>query len=626
MSKIRVLDKNTIDRIAAGESIERPANIAKELIENSIDSGADAITVEIRNGGISYLRVTDNGCGIDEKDVPLAFVRHATSKITDADDLDSIGTLGFRGEALASISAVARVELITKTANEIAGTRYFIEGGEEKTLESIGSPDGTTVIIRDLFYNIPARAKFLKTPLTEGSRISTFVELLALSNPDISFQFIVNGNLRLSTGGSGSLKDTVYSIFGRLIASELIEVDYRDDYASVSGFVAKPSVSRKNRNFENYFVNGRYVKSNICAKAIEDGFGTRLMQHAYPFSCLMIELDPSKTDINVHPAKMEIRFSDEKQVYDSICNAVMSSLKEKEMIVEVKIDPVKEKPQLSERKRFEPFEKEHRRHEAISPTGKPEPQYSYPVSADKEAAKTEANTSIAAEKRADYGMFTGNVTPVQQTLSFYEEEKSDSPGFLSDEGRAKTRIIGQVFDTYWIAQYDSKMMIIDQHAAHEKVLFENLMKQYRESDVMSQILDPPYVVTLSNKESEIVGLYDEALKGLGFEIEFFGDKQYKISSVPYNLSIADPVMLLMDILESIEVDKNVRDIPLYVNRIATEACKAAVKGGGRLSAAEAGALIDELMTLEDPYHCPHGRPTIIAFSKTEIEKKFKRIL
>ena len=616
MGTIHLLDKNTIDQIAAGESIERPANVAKELVENAIDAGALAVTVDIKNGGISYLRVTDDGSGIEPEDIKTAFMRHATSKISEARDLDSIASLGFRGEALSSIAAVSRVELITKTADSLSGRRYCIEGGEEIADEDIGAPDGTTIIVRDLFFNTPARQKFLKSVMTEGARIGSYIELLALSKPDIAFRFIVNGQTRLSTSGNGSLKDIIYSIYGKSIAAELLEINDDTEGIRIRGFIAKPAVFRKNRNFENYFVNGRYVKSKVVARAIEEGFRLKLMQHSYPFTCFMLEIDPEKVDVNVHPTKMEVRFSDEKAIYDFISETIRETLANREMIVDAGME--KHKRPAFDNDNIAPFEHVYREEQLKSQKSGPKQKINSfePIELDTRTTdETNRETKI-------YGLPEDSKDYRQQELIAEDNDY----GFLSKEAAHERKIIGQVFDTYWIVQFRSEMMIIDQHAAHEKVLFEKLMKEYGDSKIISQNLMPPVVFTFGSRERAIVEEHLDAFAALGFELEPFGDSEYKMSTVPYNLSIADPKIMFLDILDTIEDEKNVRDLETYVHRIATEACKAAVKGGGRLSVNEAKELIDELMELDDPYHCPHGRPTMIRYTKQQLEKKFGRIV
>ncbi|MBE5996859.1 MAG: DNA mismatch repair endonuclease MutL [Lachnospiraceae bacterium] len=643
MGKIHLLSSSVIDKIAAGEAVERPAAVAKELIENAIDAGADAVTVEIRDGGITYLRVTDNGSGIAPEDVRTAFLRHATSKIETEKDLERIGSLGFRGEALASIAAVSRVELITKRPDDLSGTRYVIEGGEEKGVHEVGAPDGTTFIIRDLFYNTPARQKFLKTAMTEASRIASSMEQLALSNPDIAFSFIVGGQLKMQSSGNGSLKDVIFRIYGKSVVQELLPVEESGDSIRISGWIAKPAVFRSSRNYENYYVNGRYVKSNIIAKAIEDGYGNMLMQHNYPFTCLMVDVPADEVDVNVHPQKMEVRFSEEKRIYDAVRNAVHETIRKSIMIVPAVIgEPEKEKVKAAELKEArkavpEPFEKKYREKARNRFLG--EDPVPYKTGTEEKAAFSGEKSAFSGEKPAFSGekpAFSGTAELIppppseeakaaQRLLRESVPEQETIP-FLSPEAAKKRKIIGQAFSTYWIIEYGDELLIIDQHAAHEKVLYERFMRQYKDKQVISQPLLVPAVITTDARDRMLLEEYREAFAALGFEIESFGDTEYKISSIPYNLSGADVKQLFHEILGAVEQNKKVNELPSYVHEVATEACKAAVKGGGELSTAEAEALIGELMQCEDPYHCPHGRPTIISMTKQEFEKKFKRIV
>ncbi len=622
---IHVLDQATVDKIAAGEVVERPASVVKELTENAIDAGADRITIEIKDGGISSIRITDNGRGIAADDIPLAFLRHATSKITTVQDLLSLNSLGFRGEALSSIAAVARVELITKRPEDLSASRYCIEGGRETLREEIGAPDGTTIIVRDLFFNTPARAKFLKSAVTEASHIGTYVEQLMLSNPSIAFQFLVNGQMKLSSPGNGNLKDAVYHVYGKEIVSELVEVRQESDGIQIHGFIAKPVVSRGNRNYENYYVNGRYVKSKVIYRGVEDGFSHRLMQHQYPFTCLFLDISGSTVDVNVHPSKMEVRFSDEKAVYDAVVRCVDSALSGLEMVVSSSLNPVEKTPQqaLKEEtkhvKKLAPFEQNAVR-QAVEHT---------------QAEQNEQKTLSAKKVREQSGYQihpeTGEVTAAPDAGQASDkqpvyEQQSFLPQFLSEEARPLRKVIGQVFHTYWIFEYEEQMYIMDQHAAHEKVLFERFMKQYHNRKLSSQRLSPAMVLSLDSRERSLLDQYGDAFEALGFDIEPFGGKEIAIHAVPYELGKIDSEELFLSMLADLEVSRNLEDLDIYVHRVATEACKAAVKGGGRISVEEAQSLVDQLFECEDPYHCPHGRPTIISISKTDLEKRFKRIV
>lgn len=666
MSKIQVLDPITIDKIAAGEVIERPASVVKELVENAIDAGATAIVVEIKEGGISFMRITDNGCGIERDDVRSAFLRHSTSKIRSVDDLVHIGSLGFRGEALSSISAVAQVELITKTRDQTFGTLYRIAGGKEEDLEDTGAPDGTTFIIRQLFYNTPARRKFLKTPMTEASHVGDLMTRLALSHPHISFQFINNGQSKLHTSGNGKLKDVIYHIYGRDIAANLLKAEYDAKGLKVTGFLGKPIISRGNRNFENYYVNGRYVKSKIVTKAVEDAYHTFMMQHKYPFTCLHIQIKGSDVDVNVHPTKMEVRFSDQELIYRQIYQTIIQGLQHKELIPQVTIgkDRLAVRP-ANRDKAPEPFEVQRRQIE--QPRGyqmqqkvQPEELKNRAKAANPIADRTvavaasgeethkgsvvrEQGTGCYGEKRE-----TGyrNENPAKQNPNLQagqvvsdRRDNIAAPGvqkaeqmdlfdgkLLSPEAKKHHKIIGQVFDTYWLVQMEDKLYIIDQHAAHEKVLYERIVKEMKERNVSSQIVSPPIIISLNLEEQEKMKKYQNIFKTLGFEIESFGGREYSIRAVPQNLFGMTEQGFFIEVLDHLEEDPSSKTLDVLSDRMATMACKAAVKGNQKLSLRETEALIDELLQLENPYNCPHGRPTIISMTKYELEKKFKRIV
>ena len=625
MEQIHVLDENTINQIAAGEVIERPASVVKELTENAIDAMATAITIEIKEGGISLIRITDNGAGIPKEDIPTAFLRHATSKIQTAEDLLSIGSLGFRGEALSSIAAVSMVELITKTKSSIMGCRYEITGGTPKNdIEDVGVPDGTTFIVRNLFFNTPARKKFLKSAMTEAGYISDIVERMALSHPEIAIRFINNGRHILNTSGNGNLKDVIYQIFGREITSNLLEVHFSAPNIQIEGFIGKPLISRGNRNFENYFINGRFIKSMIINKSIEEGYKNFMMQHKYPFTALQFQIEPELIDVNVHPSKMELRLRNADEIYPEIVKLIHETLEGKNLIVEVKAEeekipaPLKREvtktPEIFETKRREK-EKEPQI-QTIQNTKLPEnPKSTNSQEIQKEQQKPEILVSSPPVLKEE----NAYRKPEQMTLF------DDS--FLSKEARTRTRIVGQVFETYWIVEYGEKMFIIDQHAAHEKVLFERTMKSLKAKENISQELNPPMILNLSLREGELVKKYHVAFARAGYEIEEFGGNDYAVHTVPYDLYKLAREDMLMEMIDTLADDGNIRGgSELIMERIASMSCKAAVKGNNRLSIREANTLIDELLTLDNPYHCPHGRPTIISMSKYELEKKFKRIV
>ncbi|HIT66407.1 MAG TPA: DNA mismatch repair endonuclease MutL [Candidatus Merdisoma merdipullorum] len=649
MGRIEVLDQKTIDQIAAGEVIERPASVVKELVENSVDAGATAVTVEIRDGGTSLIRVTDNGSGIDRDQVAVAFLRHSTSKIRAVEDLFHVSSLGFRGEALSSIASIAMVELITKTADAEAGVRYVIEGGVEKRLEDTAAPEGTTFLVRSLFYNTPARRKFLKSPMTEAGYVSELMERLALSRPDISFQFISNGQTKLHTSGNHNLKDVIYHIYGREIAGNLAEIDAAEGPVRVTGFIGKPVISRGNRGYENYFINGRYIRSNLIAKGIEEGYRTFMMQHKYPFTALHFTIDGSLLDVNVHPTKMELRFSNQEQLYRFVRETIRQGLMEKELIPEMKLteEETEQKPEPKQRPEpeFPGLQQEKNGQESTKASGEATPQernLEYFLSQMRKRVTEEfrqkkedtAEASPEKEPKSEPLQEEGQrPEPVRQEemvlreKGSYEAQQLDlfESRLLNPATKSDIRIIGQLFETYWLVQFEDKFYMIDQHAAHEKVLYERTVKSLANKEITSQMVSPPLILTLTMQEAAKLAEYQEYFTELGFEIEPFGGKEYAVSAVPANLYGLAEKELFLELLDSLEY-VNGKNTELVLHKIASMSCKAAVKGNQRMSMSEAQALIEELLTLENPYNCPHGRPTIISMTKQEIEKKFKRIV
>ena len=712
MRKIAVLDQNTIDKIAAGEVVERPSSVVKELVENAIDAGATAVTVEITDGGKKLIRITDNGSGMEAEQIPLAFLRHATSKIEKVEDLEHIASLGFRGEALSSIAAVSQVELITKTPSSVSGSRYVIEGGQEHSLEELGAPEGTTFLVRNLFYNTPARSKFLKSDMTEANYIHTLMEQLALSHPEISFKYIQNKQVKLHTSGNYSVKDVIYSVYGREIARALLEVSQENSFMKIEGFVGKPEIARGNRSFENYYINGRYVKNNIITKAIENAYRGFLMQHKFPFVSLRMEMEGNDLDVNVHPAKREVRFAREQEVYDAVYDTVRAALTRREMIPKVSVDSsfVKEEKEEKVTRAAvpEPFEQKRReelygaRKPAPSVVREPAASYRPAFSKDEEemfsgtlrenqkldeekklaemqqaepessqnssekidtvAEKPEVQDSLKTvrefvqkvelkiQKAISEETSQPETEVVQPEITETIEEKTEQTEMplkeeqtpekqappqqlelfeeklLAPESRSRIELIGQIFDTYWLVQFEDNFYIIDQHAAHEKVYYERMVKQFREHSIDSQYLNPPLIVTLSMQEEEILRSNMNYFEQFGFEIENFGGREYRISAVPSNLYGLTEEELFLEMLDNLASNNSKDTLDIFAARLATMACKAAVKGNHAMSTQEAEKLIDELLTLENPYHCPHGRPTIIAMTKTELEKKFKRIV
>lgn len=681
-----LLDSSTIDKIAAGEVVERPSSVVKELVENAMDAGARAVTVEIKEGGCSFIRVTDNGGGIDKKQVRKAFFRHATSKIRSVEDLYQVKSLGFRGEALSSIAAVSMVELITKTKEELTGIHYRLEGEKEREFSEVGAPEGTTIIVRELFFNTPVRKKFLKSSATEGSYISDLMEHMALSRPDVAFQFIMNGQVRFHTSGNGDIKEILYRIYGREIIKELIPFSASAEGLEIQGFLGSPSVVRSNRNFEFFFVNGRYIKSPLLSKGLEAGYKAYLMQHKFPFALLHFTIDPDRIDVNVHPSKMEIRFHDQPGLYAFLEEQIRGALRRREMIPDVTLEEkparpsVVQKPAAKEEKTEAPSSlQDNRQRIEESLISRPEDKVSAPPEkepapaseketrtaetrtaesgiprpADKMAAPVPEEKSTAAQRIGGgdtAGSAGGKVHPprtrpeapqpfetrrlsqmlreeegvyqVQETrqMELFEEK------LLTKEAVQSYRILGQVFDTYWLAQYEDKLLFIDQHAAHEKVKYEALVSKMKNGAVDSQMLTPPLVLNLSAREAHLLERYASYFAELGFEIEDFGGNAFTVRSVPCDLYGHYEKDFLEAILDELEEEPPHGAPAVIAEKLASMACKSAVKGNHTMTCREMEALLDQLLKLENPYHCPHGRPTIITMSKYELERKFKRIV
>ncbi len=673
MAEIHVLDDNTIDKIAAGEVVERPSSVVKELVENAMDAGATAITVEIKEGGIEFIRVTDNGGGIEKSQVRNAFLRHATSKISQVADLQTLQSLGFRGEALSSIAAVSKVEIVTKTARDMTGIRYCLEGGRETEFEEVGAPDGTTFIVRNLFFNTPVRRKFLKTAMTEGSYITDLLEHLALSKPDISFKYVINGQTKFFTNGDGDLKAIIYRIFGRDIANEMMPFQIVDQELVLEGFLGKPTLNRANRNFENYFVNGRFIKSKLLAKAIEEGYQSYLMQHRYPFCVIHITVPTGDVDVNVHPTKMEVRFSNQNSVYRMIAQNISEFLAAQEMIPEADLgrDEKKVEEKAEKIEAPEPFEKTRIQEQLLRE------ESSYNHTGGKAAKHEEVGQFLFNNKVAYNREETKRELPQPQEDVFFEDnrekpvehevatvpekpsllqkilggekepdrsntgiikakehiiiEKPEQLNFfdekiLTREAKEEYRIIGQAFETYWMIEYRDKLLIIDQHAAHEKVKYEQILKKVENHEILSQTLTPPIIISVTPKEADIIHQYNTYFEELGFQIEDFGMNAYAIRGIPYDLFGYEVKELFETILTEM-TENPVRGVPQIIReKIASMACKAAVKGNNSMTYEEADTLIEQLLSLENPYNCPHGRPTIVTMSKYEMEKKFKRIV
>lgn len=684
---IKILDQSTINKIAAGEVVERPSSVVKELVENAIDAGANAVTVEIKDGGMSFIRITDNGAGIEKEEVPTAFIRHATSKIMTIEDLLSVSSLGFRGEALASIAAVSQVECITKTAHALTGLRYEIHGSQEIASEEVGAPTGTTIVVRNLFYNVPARKKFLKTAMTEGSYITELITRLSLSHPEVSFKYIINGSNKIATSGNGKLQDVIYHIYGKDVSANLLPLKRSTGDLTVEGYIGKAYVSKGNRSFEHYFVNGRYIKSNIVTKAIEEGYKSFVMVHKFPFTALHFTLNSEKLDVNVHPTKMEFKYADGEQLFDFVKDSVRQALLSEEMIQDVSLRSGKEERAITIEKQRrstmhipEPFEKEARamryqegilRHQeekkkAADSSAVQQPSAAKEKQSAKDTAqqpvvdtvkptanniekqpiaesiqtqnistiKEETQKQLSTESTVTEVKTNNKVAPSLETIESKAEEIPNVPNeqlsmpmeqFISENARQKHRLIGQVFKTYWMIEYDEKLYIVDQHAAHEKVMFERLMRQMAEKQVISQQLLPPKVLHLDSVEHTTVLNHIDLFEQTGFDIEDFGDDSIVVRAMPDDIMGVDPQQLFDALLNALTEEIGKISLDFFVEKLSGMACKAAIKGNTEITAMEADELIDEMLSLDNPYNCPHGRPTMIALTKGELERKFKRI-
>ena len=645
MSKIQLLDSATIDKIAAGEVVERPSSVVKELVENAIDAGATSVTIEIKDGGISFIRVTDNGNGIPATQVKDAFLRHATSKIRTVEDLNTIHSLGFRGEALSSISAVAQVEIMTKQKDSLMGVHYCLEGGMEKDFSQVGVPDGTTILVKNLFFNTPARRKFLKTAATEGGYIADLCEHLAMSKPDIAFRFISNNQVKFHTSGNGNIREIIYRIFGKDFIQEIIPIQKKGDGIEIQGFLGKPTLNRSNRNFETCFINGRFVKSTFLYKAIEEGYKAYLMQHKFPFAVLYFTIDTEKVDVNVHPTKMDIRITDSQIYYNFIVDAIAETLKQQEMIPDMEQTEVLQKPAKPQSlpKSLLPESFEQKRIENI----KVKEDFSYTTDRIFWGKNTfldipEANTYIKENASAIDSLFSNNKesielkTNIDDTLTNYQTTNKNivnaiqmnlfEEKIIKQENRDKFEILGQIFQTYWLVRYEDKLLFVDQHAAHEKVKYEKLIRAFQTGEIISQTLQPPMILHLTQKEESVLQEYHEYFESLGFVWEDFGSHSIAMREMPLELYGKSEKRFFEDILDEL-VENGCKGTPEVVQeKIASMACKSAVKGNQSMSHAEMKDLLEQLFALENPYHCPHGRPTIISMSKADLEKKFKRIV
>lgn len=705
MARIELLDQNTINKIAAGEVVERPASVVKELVENAIDAGATAITVEVKEGGLKLMRITDNGSGIEKDQIRTAFLRHSTSKIREASDLITIASLGFRGEALASIASVGMVELISKVAGDMTGSRYVIEGGQEKLFEDIGCPTGTTFLIKDLFFNTPARLKFMKTPSTELGYVADLMSRLAMGHPTIGFKFVSNGKVKLQTSGKDLLKECIYNVFGKEVARNLIEVTGSVEGIEIKGYIGKPHISRGNRTYENYYLNGRYIKSKVVEKAVEDAYKPKLMLHRYPFVAFHLQVDSKEVDVNVHPTKMEVRFMKEKEVYDLIFKAIDGALNNRGLIPQVTIDAEKQEKVTFEGAP-EPFEKKGQAEEVSPPYVAPsekhptkaqvdqtkafelpkidlmkpaaaetlhdlldqskqetqkEPSLKRPLQVGKnqgaplekgrqatpthdkdqwsKTSKQRGSEPLSTIRSLDQAHKQAPEDPLEQVKPQLSPQPSNiSPKYDGDQIELETakfidpksikshKVVGQLFDTYWIVELDEKYYIIDQHAAHEKVLYERMLNKIASKVMYGQRLLKPVVVHVSIQELARFETHKKVFDDLGFEAEAFGEDAIIVRSVPFIFNKLFDMGQFTQILDGLEDAFSEDKYSILLDDIASMSCKAAVKGNDRLSRAEYMQLIDDLLNLDDPFHCPHGRPTIIAMTRYDLEKKFKRIV
>ncbi|MBR5712529.1 MAG: DNA mismatch repair endonuclease MutL [Lachnospiraceae bacterium] len=690
MGIVHVLDSETINQIAAGEVIERPASVVKELVENAVDSGATQVTVEIEGGGVTMIRVTDNGSGFAAEDIRTAFLRHATSKISCGEDLFRIHSLGFRGEALSSIASVAKVELLTMHKDAYIGSRYRIEGGVEVALEEAGCPQGSTMLVYDLFYNVPARRKFLKSTTTEAGYCNELLSRFALAHPEVSITFISQGRTILHTSGNGKLQDTVFAVFGRETASNLLPVSYEGIGITVGGYIGNSYVTRSNRGGELCFVNGRDVRDKTVRKATEDAFHTYVMQHKYPVTMLTLTVRPDLLDVNIHPTKSEVRFLDPEEVYHAVTTAVRNALTGANLIRNVSVDMQEKEVRTAIERPPESFEKnrsamsryttqepssasleaqktndskqvlfitEEMSHEAFAPydasqEARPSSEKFASIDDVFRVAEEYANAVDESDVQQDFLPISAEAIAAGESIqdeefepdlpilipkqeSFEQEDDSEEKeivtgeqlSFLDESQPADFRIVGQVFNTYWIIELDNQMLMIDQHAAHEKINYERLLTAMKNGEVYTQQMNPPHIVKLSIREEEMLAKNAAFFEQLGFEIRDLGGREYGIFGVPSTLYRIAPEDYFAETLSQLmDTPNNTDPIVHITERLASMSCKAAIKGGQRISDAEAKHLISELLTLENPFHCPHGRPIIISISRQEMERKFKRIV
>ena len=621
MPEIKVLPKEISELIAAGEVVERPASVIKELVENSIDAGADNITVEIQHGGITYMRITDNGCGIEKNDVPTAFLRHATSKIKNSGDLNAIGTLGFRGEALAAVSSVARVEMFTKPRDAAFGTHYEIEGGVEKLCEEAGCPDGTTIVIRDIFFNTPARMKFLKKDVSEANAAAAVVERIALSHPEIAFKLIRDGKQALMTPGDGKINTAVYSVLGREFAGTLVEADGGTDGIKVSGLTCKPVSCRPTRNYQFVFLNGRLVRSGTVTAAVEQAYKNSAMVGKFPGFVLYLTVPLNTVDVNVHPAKTEVRFSDERRIFDAVYSSVKNALARGDTRPEVKLhEPV-----------FNPFERmttaEYKQQPIMKPTVaeeiyKDKPSLHNTYEPQEKTVLRDANYNVSKTNNTVY-IPERIINPPPMTEEAPQPQRTVSVDIMRDieDERPPITLIGEAFLTYIIVQMGESVFMIDKHAAHERILFNRLKKEQKTE---TQTLLTAVIVPLTGDEYNAAISNTEALEKAGFEVEDFGNSSVRVSAVPASLTREDIPSVISELAGKLSKGK-APDSERLDDMYHTVACKAAIKAGSRTSPLEMQKLAERVLYSDDVMYCPHGRPVAFEIKRRELEKQFGRI-
>ncbi|AGB40927.1 DNA mismatch repair protein MutL [Halobacteroides halobius DSM 5150] len=610
MGQIQILSKEVANKIAAGEVVERPASVVKELVENSIDAGSSKIEVKVKNGGKDLIQIIDNGVGLAEDEVKLAFQRHATSKISRANDLFTLRTLGFRGEALPSIAAVSKVEMISKTEDSLSGTRLQIVGGEVKARESCGCRKGTNIIVRDLFFNTPVRYKYLKQTSTEIGHISDIINRLSLAYPKISFSLMHNDRQIVETTGNGNLLDVIFNIYGRDVAKEMIEVDYQDNYMQLTGYISKPTITRSSRRHQSYFVNDRFIKSGLMSKAVKEAYHTLLTIDRYPIVVLKLKLNPVHVDVNIHPTKLQAKFSRGNVVYELVKDGVSKAIKESDLVPKLKLEENDKQQKINQKKKVKKEEfKQDELNLKTSNTNNTKPNTGNVSSRD---TKKERAEKIDKLFRVDQPQVENN-----NKKSKIKEE--------ADNYNDKFNLValGQIHQTYIVAQGQDGMYIIDQHAAHERIIYDQLLSKFKKQEIQIQELLVPLQLDLTYQEVQLLKERKERLEGLGFNLEEFGESSYLVRGVPIQLYNLDDKQLILDSIDNLLAQEVTENYQLVEGFITMMACKTAIKGGDKLSTTEMNHLLGQIKEY-DVTNCPHGRPVMMHLGKKELEKKFKR--